>query len=108
MAKKETTKLKKTPTEKLTTQSVLENIANDVVIDEVKEIVEQVEKVLPNEDLITINETTSPEEIIPQLTQKMEELDAVKETIEKTMKDMSKKLSNSQITYMWNGVNLFE
>lgn len=108
MAKKGTTKTKKVVTDEMTATEVVENIINDATTVEVQELVEKVENIIPTEEIETLTENLPIEEVLPQLNEKMEELNEVKEEIEKQMKQMSKKLTNSQVTYMWNGVSLFE
>ena len=108
MAKKESTKAKKVVTEKLTSENIIETIANDAITKEVKELVDEVENIIPTEEFVVITETTKPEDILPQLNEKMEELDNVKKEVEKAIDYISKKIGNSQMTYTWNGMNMFE
>ena len=38
----------------------------------------------------------------------LEELDNVKKEVEKAINNINKKINNSQMTYSWNGINMFE
>ena len=108
MAKKGTTKTKKVVTDDMTATEVIENIINDATMETVQELVEKVENTIPTDNMTVFDEASNVEDIIPQLTEKMAELDDIKEAIETNKKEVTKKLTNSQVTYSWNGVSLFE
>ena len=122
MAKKSTKKVEvETPevtpvetVEVVNTEANVEAIMEEAVKnipEEVNIIKEELESIKPSEELME-SVITEPEKVEEILNSKLEALNNIEEMVQKEIQKVIEKnptlKKNSQYTYMWNGMNLYE
>ena len=115
MAKKSTKKaVEVTPDVPVVENNIIENVIEEAVSnmpEEIEAITTEFENIKPSDELIE-TVIAEPEKAEELLNEKLDELNnlenAVKNEIDKVIKNNPSLKKNSQFTYFWNGMNLYE